>query len=212
MYNDDPTRTMTINGEKYVRAQDIITVIPPILHTMLAAPHELNMQTYLEGDWATYHDEMRFNVLYPSATPRNPQPDSMAYIILRGPGKHDCNTTRYGHSYNYFRTNAIYADNTDTTMLYDVIHHKVVYMDVLTLLGTAFEHRTMTLDEVCTTFFVADDPVYGQHFDKDNVRDALTWAAYQGGDPYPAERIAAFAGVEITQQRYRELCEEQYDL
>lgn len=210
MYNDDPTRTMNINGDTYVRARDIVTVIPPILHTMLASPHELNMQAYLEGNWATYHDEMRFNVIYPSATPRNPQPDSMAYIVLHGPGKHDCNTTRRGHG--YFADNVIYADNTSTTVLYDVIHHKVVYMDVQELLGTAFEHRTMTLDEVCTTFFVADDPAYGQYFDKDNVRDALVWAAYQGGDPYPAERIAAFVGVEITQERYRELCDEEYGL
>lgn len=209
MYNDDPTRTTTVKGEKYVRARDIITVIPPILHTMLAAPHELNMQAYIEGNWATYHDEMRFNVLYPSATPRNPQPDDLAYIVLRGPGKHDCNTTRRGR--DYFTDNAIYTDNTDTATLYDVIHHKVVTMGVLELLGTAFEHRTMTLDEVCTTFFVADDPVYGQYFDKDNINDALVWAAYQGGDPYPAERIADFVGVAITTERYQELCDEQYD-
>lgn len=210
MYNDDPTRTMTNDGDTYVRARDIVTVMPPILHTMLAAPHELNMEAYLQGFWDTYHDEMRFNVLYPSSTPKHEQPDGMAYLILRGPGKHDCNTTRRGR--DYFTDNVIYDDKDSTVTLYDVIHHKVVTMGVLELLGTAFEHRTMTLDEVCTTFFVADDPVYGQHFDKDNICDALTWAAYQGGDPYPAERIAAFAGVKITQQRYRELCEEQYDL
>ena len=173
MYND-PNHAIVIDGDTYVRASDIITVIPPILHTMLAAPHDL------------------------------------AYIVLRGPGKHDCNTTRRGC--NYFADNVIYTENTDTAVLYDVIHHKIVYMGVLELLGTAFEHRTMTLDEVCTTFFVADDPVYGQYFDKDNVRDALTWAAYQGGDPYPAERIADFVGVAITTERYQELYEEQYGL
>lgn len=206
--NNNPTHTTVINNDTYVRTSDIVTVMPPILHTMLAAPHELNMQAYLEGNRATYHDEMRFNVLYPSATPRNPQPDSMAYIVLRGPGKHDCNTTRRNR--DYFADNVIYDDNTHTAVLYDVIHHKAVRMDVLELLGTAFEHRTMTLDEVCTTFFVADDPVYGQYFDKDNIRDALVWTAYEGDHPYPAERIADFVGVTITQQRYRELCEEEY--
>ena len=210
MYNNDPTRTMTIDGDTYVRARDIVTVMPPIMHTMLASPHELNMESYLQGFWDDYHDEMYFNVLYPSSTPKYARPDGMAYLVLSGPGKHDCNTTRRGH--NYFTDNVIYDDIDNTVVLYDVIHHKVVTMGVLELLGTAMMHRTMSLDEVCTTFFVADDPVYGQHFDKDNIRDALTWAAYQGGDPHPAERIAAFAGVEITQQRYRELCEKQYDL
>lgn len=210
MTTNDPTRTMTINGEEYVRTRDIVTVMPPIMHTMLAAPHELNMEAYLQGYWGTYHDEMRFNVLYPSGTPKLHQPDGMAYLILRGPGEHDCNTTRQNR--DYFTDNVIYDNKDSTVTLYDVIHHRIVDMGVLELLGTAFEHRTMTLDEVCTTFFVADDPVYGQHFDKDNIHDALTWAAYQGGDPYPAERIAAFVGVKITQQHYFELVDEGYDL
>lgn len=200
-------RELTINNDIYVRKADVFAVMPPILQTMVASPYILNAQAYLDGREDVYHDETRFNVLYPQSPTTT---DDMAYIVLAGIGSH---FNEYAAGDTYFNTNAVYIDDERACVLYDVIHHKLKYLNAIEVLNTAFEHRTMTLDEVCTTFFVTDDPVYGEHFDKDNIADTLNFAMrINYVDAYPMIRIAEFVGVELGEDRFTELYDDEYGI
>jgi len=205
MDNTAIPRELTIEGDAYVRKDAVFAVMPPMLQTMVASPYIHNVQPYIDGHRHVYHDEMRFNVLFVQyATADGTVTDPRVYIVLAGIGN-DFNGHCAGEA--YFDTNAIYIndDVEHLCVLYDVTHHKLHYRSAVGVLNTAFEHRTMTLDEVCTSFFVADDPIYGEHFDKDAIRDALNFAMrINYVDPYPIIRIAEFVGVELGEAGFEE--------
>ena len=199
-------RELTINNDAYVRKDAVFAVIPPILQTMVASPYIINAQAYIDGHRHIDHDEMRFNVLYVQrATDGGAVVMPAVYIVLAGIGN-DFNSHCTGET--YFNTNAVYVDDDieHLCVLYDVSHHKMYYRSPVSVLNTAFEHRTMTLDEVCATFFRADDPVYGKRFNKDAIRNALNIAAgIDYVDPYPLIPIAEFIGVNLRNNRVKKL-------
>lgn len=206
--NAEFPRRIQLNDVTYVRADRILTVMPPIMHTNLSEPRYVNTQAVIDNNPttanSTYHKELHFNVLFPQSTPKRPQPKTAAFIILASPV--NPNGGNLNTDPAYFYSNVFYTDDypyRNTVELYDVTNHELVYMSTAKLLGTAFEHRTMTLNEVCTTFFVDDDPVYGKYFDKNQITDTLTKAYYFGTANVEAIRaIVKFTGIELSKERF----------
>lgn len=133
----------------------------------------------------------------------------MAYLVLDGPGNSEGGATYFEH--NYFDDNTIFADDDGTVTLYDVIRHEITYMSIQQLLDTAFMHSTFNLNAVFHTFFSQEHPVYGEHFDKEAIKDNLTWEIYNGNtNAYPLYQIADYVGVEINRAHFDKLYEAAY--
>lgn len=201
-------KTMNIDGQTFANTKDLLAVIPPMFYSMLASPHETNIQEYTDGLRYSYHTEERFNVLYLPDVKRNltnthvTHPKHAAYIILHGPDLHR-NHTKPGTD-DYFHTNAIYCGDETTRRiveLYDPITHEIVHAELETLLHLAFEHRTMLFDELCEAFFTESAHIYGAYFDKDAIQSALSWVAFYGAAyPEPVEHLAKYVGVTLSKE------------
>lgn len=202
-------KTMNIDGQTFANTKDLLTVIPPMMYSMLASPHETNIQEYTDGLRYSYHNEERFNVLYLPDVKRNltnthvTHPKRAAYIVLYGPDLHRARTKPGTDA--YFHNNTIYCGDETTRRiveLYDPITHEVLHVELETLLHLAFEHRTMMFDEVCETFFSEDAPIYGAYFDKDAIQSALSWVAFYGAAyPEPVEHLAQYVDVTLSQEK-----------
>lgn len=199
-------KKININGQPFANTENLLAVIPPMMYSMLASPHETNIQEYTDGLRYAYHTEERFNVLYLPDVKRNltnthvTHPKHAAYIILHGPDLH--RNRQIPGTDGYFNTNSIYCEDETTRRiveLYDPITHEVVHAELETLLHLAFEHRTMLFDEVCETFFTEDAPIYGAYFDKDAIQSALSWVFFYGAAyPEPVEHLANYVGVTLS--------------
>jgi hypothetical protein len=206
--NTEFPRKIQLNDTVYVRADRILTVIPPIMHTNLSEPRYVNTQAVIDNNpttaESTYHKKLHVNVLFPQSSPQRPQPEAAAFIIFASPVSPNGGNLVTDPA--YFHSNVIYADDypyRNTVELYDVLNHELVYTTTAELFNTAFEHHTMTIDEVCTTFFDPDSPVYGEYFDKEQIGDTLAKAYYFGtADAEAVKTIAKFTGAQLNKERF----------
>lgn len=190
----------TINGVPHVPLHAVETILTNFSHVALCEPNQINnalMQNSIDEFYGTNN---RFNVLIPQAREldNSDLSPNECYIVLSSPARFT--GQYYGHRPLPKEYNVVCEDDERKITLYSVTTHTWTTMPLIDVLSGWFWHESMIEDEVLTTFFTEDDPVYGAYFDRERIIATLKdlWSA-GACEPETLEIISNFIGVDLLE-------------
>lgn len=188
----------TINGVPHVPLHAVETILTNFSHIALCEPNQINNALMHNSMGELYSANNRFNVLIPQERelPNSDLSPDECYIVLSSPARF---TGQYYSRMPLPKEHNVVCDDDERGItLYSVTTHTWKTMPLIDVLTGWYWHESMIEDEVLTTFFTKDDPVYGKYFDREHIITALTDMWYNGAcEPATLEIISNFINVDL---------------